>query len=98
MTGPSPRGPPAHGPVLVVPVVAATKPLPPPIGYAASLMPASGLVPLLGLKIVMLAGIVSLMPGDRLDAVQWLAVGLSVADAIAASSYTPPLPSITPAP
>ncbi len=44
-------------------------------------MPASRLAPLLGLKIVMLAGIVSLMPGERLDAVQWLAVGLSVAAA-----------------
>ena len=61
-------------------------------------MPASRLAPLLGLKIVMLAGIGSLMPGDRLDSVQWLAVGLSVADAIAASSYTPLFPSITSAP
>ena len=40
-------------------------------------MPASRLAPLLGLKIVMLAGIVSLLPGEPLDSVQWLAVGLS---------------------
>ena len=57
-------------------------------------MPPSRLAPLLGLKIVMLAGIVSLMPRDRLDSVQWFAVGLRVADAIAASSYTPFFPSI----
>jgi drug/metabolite transporter (DMT)-like permease len=44
-------------------------------------MPASRLAPLLGLKIVMLAGIVSLLPGEPLDSVQWLAVGLSMAAA-----------------
>jgi len=56
-------------------------------------MPASRLAPLLGLKIVMLAGIVSLMPGDPLDVVQWLAVGLSVAAATMlqrAGGSTPP--------
>ncbi|MFM8953413.1 MAG: EamA family transporter [Planctomycetaceae bacterium] len=44
-------------------------------------MPASRLAPLLGLKIVMLAGIVSLLPGEALDPIQWLAVGASVAAA-----------------
>jgi len=40
--------------------------------------PASRLAPLLGLKIVVLAGIVTLLPGDGLDLRQWLAVALSV--------------------
>jgi len=44
-------------------------------------MPASLLAPLLGLKIVMLAGLVTLLPGPRLGTRQWLAVGLSVAAA-----------------
>jgi len=39
---------------------------------------ASRVAPLLGLKIAVLAGIVSLLPGERLDLQQWLAVGLSV--------------------
>lgn len=42
---------------------------------------ASRIAPLLGLKIVMLAVIVSLAPGRRLDARQWLAVALSAAAA-----------------
>jgi drug/metabolite transporter (DMT)-like permease len=42
---------------------------------------ASRVAPLLGLKIAMLAGIVSLLPGDRLDLRQWLAVALCVAAA-----------------
>ncbi|MFM9058701.1 MAG: EamA family transporter [Planctomycetaceae bacterium] len=41
-------------------------------------MPASRLAPLLGLKIVMLAAIVSCLPGDRLDVRQWAAVALAV--------------------
>ena len=41
-------------------------------------VPASRLAPLLGLKLVMLAGIVSLLPGGAVDARQWLAVALSV--------------------
>jgi drug/metabolite transporter (DMT)-like permease len=41
-------------------------------------MPASRLAPLLGLKIVMLAVIVSFLPGTPLDARQWAAVALSV--------------------
>lgn len=41
-------------------------------------MPASRLAPLLGLKIVMLAVIVSFLPGVPLDARQWAAVALSV--------------------
>jgi drug/metabolite transporter (DMT)-like permease len=44
-------------------------------------MPASRLAPLLGLKIVLLAAIVSLLLGDRLSAMQWAAVGASVAAA-----------------
>jgi len=44
-------------------------------------MPASLLAPLLGLKIVMLAGLVTLLSGPRLGPRQWLAVGLSVAAA-----------------
>jgi hypothetical protein len=39
---------------------------------------ASRLAPLLGLKLVMLATLVSLTPGGGLDGRQWLAVGLSV--------------------
>ena len=42
----------------------------------------SRFAPLLGLKIAILAVIVSLLPGDRLDAQQWIAVGLSVFAAI----------------
>jgi len=42
---------------------------------------ASRIAPLLGLKLVMLAGIVSCLPGGGLDGRQWLAVGLSVAAA-----------------
>ena len=42
---------------------------------------ASRIAPLLGLKLVMLAAIVSLLPGGSLDGRQWLAVGLSVAAA-----------------
>lgn len=41
-------------------------------------MPASRLAPLLGLKIVMLAVIVSFLPGAPLDARQWCAVALSI--------------------
>ena len=65
--------------------------LPPLVGSAASYlggqavvfaalrrMPASRLAPLLGLKIVMLAVIVSFLPGVPLDARQWCAVALSV--------------------
>lgn len=44
-------------------------------------MPASRLAPLLGLKIVMLAMIVSALPGPQLDLQQWCAVGLSAAAA-----------------
>ena len=44
---------------------------------------ASRVAPLLGLKIVMLAAITSCLPGGRLDARQWVAVGLSVAAALA---------------
>lgn len=43
---------------------------------------ASRVAPLLGLKIAMLAGIVSCLPGDPLDLRQWLAVGLSVVAAV----------------
>jgi hypothetical protein len=39
---------------------------------------ASRIAPLLGLKLVMLAAIVSLLPGGSLDGRQWLAVGLCV--------------------
>jgi len=42
---------------------------------------ASRLAPLLGLKIAVLAAIVSMLPGAPLDARQWLAVALSVAAA-----------------
>jgi len=45
-------------------------------------MTASRLAPLLGMKIVMLAMIVSVLPGPRLDLQQWCAVGLSVAAAL----------------
>lgn len=45
---------------------------------ALRLMPASRLAPLLGLKLVMLAVIVSCLPGRPLDPRQWAAVGLSV--------------------
>jgi len=41
-------------------------------------VPASRLAPLMGLKIAMLAAIVSLTPGGRLDPQQWLAVTLCV--------------------
>ncbi len=73
---------------------AAAESLPPLFGAAATYlagqamvfatlrrMPASRLAPLLGLKIVLLAAIVSLMPGDRLSGMQWVAVGASVAAA-----------------
>ncbi len=43
---------------------------------------ASRIAPLLGLKIAMLAAIVSLILGTALDTQQWLAVGLSVAAAV----------------
>ncbi len=43
---------------------------------------ASRIAPLLGLKIVMLAGIVSFALGERLDARQWLAVSMSVGAAL----------------
>jgi drug/metabolite transporter (DMT)-like permease len=42
---------------------------------------ASRVAPLLGLKIAMLAGITTLLPGTRLDLQQWLAVALCVAAA-----------------
>jgi len=45
-------------------------------------VPASRLSPLLGLKIAMLAGIVSFVVGPPLDGRQWAAVGLSVAAAL----------------
>jgi len=45
-------------------------------------VPASRLAPLLGLKLVILAAIVSLEPGGRLSGQQWLAVGMSVAAAV----------------
>ena len=70
--------------------------MPPTIGCAAIYLlgqacffralervPASKLSPLLGLKIVMLAGIVSTFLGAPLDARQWAAVGLAVAAALA---------------
>lgn len=41
-------------------------------------VPASRLAPLMGLKIAILAAVVSTLPGDRLDPQQWLAVGLCV--------------------
>lgn len=44
---------------------------------------ASRVAPLLGLKIAMLAGIVSCLPRDRLDGRQWAAVALSVVAAAA---------------
>jgi len=44
---------------------------------------ASRVAPLLGLKIVMLAALVSCLPGQPLDGRQWLAVALSVAAAAA---------------
>ncbi len=43
---------------------------------------ASRVAPLLGLKIAMLAGIVSCTPGESLDLRQWLAVALSVVAAV----------------
>jgi len=48
---------------------------------ALRLAPASRVAPLLGLKIGMLAAIVTWLPGDPLDARQWAAVALSVAAA-----------------
>lgn len=45
-------------------------------------MPASRLAPLLGLKIAMLAAVVSCLPGERLDLRQWAAVALAVAAAL----------------
>lgn len=45
-------------------------------------MPASRLAPLLGLKLVMLAVIVSMLPGEPLDARRWGAVGLAVVAAL----------------
>lgn len=45
-------------------------------------MTASRLAPLLGLKIVMLAMIVTVLPGPRLDLQQWCAVGMSAAAAL----------------
>ena len=51
--------------------------------YAALLrMPASRLAPLLGLKVVVLAVIVSCLPGEPLVARQWCAVGLAVVAAL----------------
>ena len=51
--------------------------------YAALLrMPASRLAPLLGLKLVMLAGIVSCLPGEPLGPRQWAAVALAVVAAL----------------
>ncbi len=49
---------------------------------ALTRVPASRLSPLLGLKIAMLAGIVSFVLGAPLDGRQWMAVGLSVAAAL----------------
>ncbi len=46
-------------------------------------VPASRLAPLLGLKIAMLAGIVTVFLGHPLDTRQWIAVALSVAAAFA---------------
>lgn len=51
------------------------------ISAALLRMPASRLAPLLGLKIVMLAGLVSCLPDGRLDHRQWVAVALAVAAA-----------------
>lgn len=48
---------------------------------ALRLAPASRVAPLLGLKIAMLAAIVSCLPGETLDVRQWAAVTLSVAAA-----------------
>jgi drug/metabolite transporter (DMT)-like permease len=53
-------------------------------------MPASQLAPLLGLKIVMLAVIVSFLPGEPLDARQWCAVALSVGAATLLRPATDP--------
>ena len=51
--------------------------------YAAlQRMPASRLAPLLGLKIAMLAVVVSCLPGPRLDVRQWAAVALAVVAAL----------------
>ncbi|RLS78484.1 MAG: hypothetical protein DWI03_04055 [Planctomycetota bacterium] len=48
---------------------------------ALRLAPASRIAPLLGLKIGMLAAIVTCLPGDPLDAWQWAAVALGLAAA-----------------
>ena len=45
-------------------------------------MPASRIAPLLGLKLVILAVLVSLQPGAGLTPLQWLAVGMSVTAAV----------------
>jgi len=54
---------------------------------------ASRVVPLLGLKIVALALIVSCLPGERLDLRQWTAVGLSVVAAAVLQGRRDPVPA-----
>lgn len=54
---------------------------------------ASRVVPLLGLKIVALALIVSCLPGERLDLRQWAAVGLSVVAAAVLQGRRDPVPA-----
>ena len=53
---------------------------------------ASRVVPLLGLKIVALALIVTCLPGERLDLKQWAAVGLSVVAATVLQGRRDPVP------
>lgn len=55
---------------------------------------ASRVVPLLGLKIVALALIVSCLPGGRLDLRQWAAVGLSVVAATLLQGRRDPVPAV----
>ncbi|MFM7138581.1 MAG: EamA family transporter [Planctomycetota bacterium] len=55
---------------------------------------ASRIAPLLGLKLVMLAAIVTVMPGSGLDGRQWLAVAVSIASAgmLQRGGAVPPIP------
>jgi len=55
---------------------------------------ASRVVPLLGLKIVALALIVTCLPGERLDLRQWVAVGLSVVAATVLQGRRDPVPPV----
>lgn len=54
---------------------------------------ASRVVPLLALKIVALAVIVSCLPGERLDLRQWAAVGLCVVAAVVLQGRRDPVPA-----